>query len=189
MAKKTLAFEIGTEEIPAFDLHAATVKFPDMVREQFGTAIGYDDVQVFSTPRRIIAIVTGVPESTEAYVEEFRGPEARIAFDAEGNPTKAATGFARGKGVDVGSLELRDENGKQYVYAVRSVEARKVIDMLPDMLMKLLTGINKEKGTTIIMVTHNRMLFENYPGRIMVCKDERCYEQTNDEVIELDVVI
>ena len=56
-------------------------------------------------------------------------------------------------------------------------------------IMNLLTGINKEKGTTIIMVTHNRMLFENYPGRIMVCKDETCHEQTNDEVIELDVVI
>lgn len=56
-------------------------------------------------------------------------------------------------------------------------------------IMNLLTGINKEKGTTIIMVTHNRMLFENYPGRIMVCKDETCHEQTNEEVIELDVVI
>ena len=56
-------------------------------------------------------------------------------------------------------------------------------------IMNLLTGINKEKGTTIIIVTHNRMLFENYPGRIMVCKDETCHEQTNDEVIELDIVI
>ena len=145
MNKKTLAFEIGTEELPAFDLHAATKQMAGMVESMFGSLVSYDDAKVYSTPRRIIVIVSGVPESTEAYTEEFRGPEARIAFDSDGNPTKAATGFARGKGVDVASLELREENGKQYVYAVRSVEARKIADMLPDVLMNLITGITWPK--------------------------------------------
>ena len=58
-----------------------------------------------------------------------------------------------------------------------------------DGIMKLLTGINKEKGTAIVMVTHNRQIFEKYPGRVMVCKDETCYEQEVDEVTELEFTI
>lgn len=58
-----------------------------------------------------------------------------------------------------------------------------------DGIMKLLTGINKEKGTAIVMVTHNRQIFEKYPGRIMVCKDETCQEQEHDEVIDLELTI
>ena len=58
-----------------------------------------------------------------------------------------------------------------------------------DGIMKLLTGINKEKGTAIVMVTHNRQIFEKYPGRVMVCKDEICTEQSSDEVIDLEITI
>ena len=58
-----------------------------------------------------------------------------------------------------------------------------------DGIMKLLTGINSEKGTAIVMVTHNRQIFEKYPGRVMVCKDECCTEQTEDEAIDLELAI
>ncbi len=58
-----------------------------------------------------------------------------------------------------------------------------------DGIMKLLTGINKEKGTAIVMVTHNRQIFEKYPGRVMVCKEETCHEQEVDEVTELELTI
>ena len=58
-----------------------------------------------------------------------------------------------------------------------------------DGIMKLLTGINREKGTAIVMVTHNRQIFEKYPGRVMVCKDETCTEQTSDDVIDLELTI
>ncbi|MBR5300364.1 MAG: ATP-binding cassette domain-containing protein [Bacteroidales bacterium] len=50
-----------------------------------------------------------------------------------------------------------------------------------DGIMQLLTGINKDKGTAIVMVTHNRQIFDKYPGRIMVCADERCEEQANGD--------
>lgn len=50
-----------------------------------------------------------------------------------------------------------------------------------DGIMQLLTSINKEKGTAIVMVTHNRQIFDKYPGRVMVCADERCEEQTNGD--------
>ena len=58
-----------------------------------------------------------------------------------------------------------------------------------DGIMKLLTGINKEKGTAVVMVTHNRQIFEKYPGRVMVCKDETCCEQDPDEAIDLELTI
>lgn len=58
-----------------------------------------------------------------------------------------------------------------------------------DGIMKLLTGINREKGTAIVMVTHNRQIFEKYPGRVMVCKDETCTEQTEDDAIDLELTI
>ena len=58
-----------------------------------------------------------------------------------------------------------------------------------DGIMRLLTGINREKGTAIVMVTHNRQIFEKYPGRVMVCKDETCHEQQVDEVTELELTI
>ncbi len=58
-----------------------------------------------------------------------------------------------------------------------------------DGILRLLTGINKEDGTAIVMVTHNRNIFEKYRGRIFVCKDERCEENVNDEVIDLALTI
>ena len=58
-----------------------------------------------------------------------------------------------------------------------------------DGIMKLLTGINKEKGTAVVMVTHNKQIFEKYPGRVMVCKDECCIEQKSEDVIDLELAI
>ena len=142
MANRTLAFEIGTEELPAFDLHAATGKLGRLAASAFDEAgIPHGDIAVYTTPRRLIVVVGDVPERTEATEEVFRGPSVKIAFDAEGNPTKAACGFARGKGVDVGALERRDENGTEYVYAIVSTPAREVADLLPSLLANLITAV------------------------------------------------
>ena len=58
-----------------------------------------------------------------------------------------------------------------------------------DGIMKLLTGINRDKGTAIVMVTHNRQIFEKYPGRVMVCKDDTCTEQVAGDEIDLELSI
>ena len=58
-----------------------------------------------------------------------------------------------------------------------------------DGILKLLRGINKDNGTAIVMVTHNRNIFEKYRGRIFVCKDETCEEKKADEVIDLSLTI
>lgn len=146
MANKTLAFEIGTEELPAFPLHAATNQLGTLVRDAFAAAnISYGEIEVYTTPRRLVVVVTEVPEATEAFEEVFRGPSAKIAFDAEGNPTKAALGFARGKGVDASALERRDENGVEYVYAVKSVASRSTAELLPELLANIITSISWPK--------------------------------------------
>ena len=147
MANKTLAFEIGTEELPAFDLHATTGKLAGLAAEALdGAKIPHGDISVYTTPRRLIVIVADVPEATEATVEEFRGPAAKIAFDENGEPTKAALGFARGKGVDASALERRDENGVEYVYAVKETPAVDVAGLLPDLLGNLITAISWPKS-------------------------------------------
>ncbi len=58
-----------------------------------------------------------------------------------------------------------------------------------DGIMKLLTRINQERGTAVVMVTHNRGIFEKYPGRVFICKDERCTERLDNEVIDLALTI
>ena len=149
----TLAFEIGTEEIPAFDLHRATLQLEKLVPEALDAVrIPHGDAAVYTTPRRLIAIVEDVADETEALEEVFRGPSVKIAFDADGNPTKAATGFARGKGVGVDALERREENGVEYVFATKSIAARDVAELLPGVLEGVITGTSWPKscrwGTT-----------------------------------------
>ena len=147
MANKTLAFEIGTEELPAFALHNATLKLGDLAKAALdGAKIPHGDLAVYTTPRRLIVMVQDVPEMTEAATEVFRGPAAKIAFDENGAPTKAALGFARGKGVDASALERRDENGVEYVYAVKETPAVDVANLLPDLLGNLITSIQWPKS-------------------------------------------
>ena len=76
-----------------------------------------------------------------------KGPAAAIAFDEAGNPTKAAEGFARGKGVDVSCLTREaDESGKEYVYALVEEPSRRTVDILPELLANLITGISWPKS-------------------------------------------
>lgn len=147
METRTLAFEIGTEELPAFDLHKATLQLPGLVTSALGEAkVPHGDVSVYTTPRRLIAIVQNVPEATEASTQEYRGPSAAIAFDAEGQATQAAMGFARGKGVEVSALERRIEDGTEYVYAVIDTPAVQVAELLPSLLCGVIEAITWPKS-------------------------------------------
>lgn len=138
----TLAFEIGTEEIPAFDLDSANKQLKTMLPELLSSArIPYESLEIHSSPRRLIVLAFGVAEATEALVEEYKGPAAKIAFDEAGQPTKAAIGFARGKGLGVEDLERRDVNGTEYVFAVKNIPATPVIDLLPDILASVIPAI------------------------------------------------
>lgn len=139
MKKRTLAFEIGTEEIPAFDLAGAVKQLSTMVPSLLDdAAIPHGAVKIFSSPRRLIVIAEEIPEATEEKNEVFKGPSAKIAFDAEGNPTKAAQGFARGKGVDPSSLVVEDG----YVYARTHTPSVNVASLLSSVLNKIIHGLS-----------------------------------------------
>mgnify|MGYP004468302863 FL=1 len=139
MEKRTLAFEIGTEEIPAFDLAGAVKQLSTMVPSLLDdAAIPHGAVKIFSSPRRLIVIAEEIPEATEEKNEVFKGPSAKIAFDAEGNPTKAAQGFARGKGVDPSSLVVEDG----YVYARTHTPSVNVASLLSTVLDKIIHGLS-----------------------------------------------
>lgn len=139
MEKRTLAFEIGTEEIPAFDLAGAVKQLSTMVPSLLDdAAIPHGAVKIFSSPRRFIVIAEEIPEATEEKNEVFKGPSAKIAFDAEGKPTKAAQGFARGKGVDPSSLVVEDG----YVYARTHTPSVNVASLLSSVLNKIIHGLS-----------------------------------------------
>ena len=139
MEKRTLAFEIGTEEIPAFDLAGAVKQLSTMVPSLLDdAAIPHGAVKIFSSPRRLIVVAEEIPEATEEKNEVFKGPSAKIAFDAEDNPTKAAQGFARGKGVDPSSLVVEDG----YVYARTHTPSVNVASLLSSVLDKIIHGLS-----------------------------------------------
>ena len=143
MAQRTLAFEIGTEEIPAFDLANATKQLLTLApRLLDDAAIPHGETKVYSSPRRLIVVVEDIPEATEEKNEVFKGPSVKIAFDDEGNPTKAAQGFARGKGVDPADLVV--EEG--YVYARTHTPSISVATLLSSVLEGIVRGISWPKS-------------------------------------------
>lgn len=146
MDTQTLAFEIGTEELPAFDLHKATAQLGGLAAGALDAAgVPHGSVAVYTTPRRLVLVVQDVPEVTEASTQEYRGPSAAIAFDETGAPTQAALGFARGKGVEADALERRDEDGSEYVYAIVETPAVHVAEILPALLQGIIDGISWPK--------------------------------------------
>ena len=124
--------EIGTEEMPSAPLINASKQLPKLVVKMLEEAgLAHGDVRVVSSPRRLAAIVSDVACATEAVHEVKRGPKAQIAFDADGNPTKAAAGFARKCGIDASELTRKvDGDGNEYVFAERNVPSEPAMPIL-----------------------------------------------------------
>jgi glycyl-tRNA synthetase len=136
-----LLFEIGVEELPADDLadaHEQLEKIGETLFENLRLNVGA--VQVFGTPRRLVLAAYQVAPRQADFERVEKGPAASIAFDAEGKPTKAAEGFARGRGVALDDLKV--ENG--YVTAVVKTIGRPAIEVLaealPDVIAQLKFG-------------------------------------------------
>ena len=99
---KDLLLEIGTEEIPAHAMPGILSQLKENAAKAFKELrLSYTDIRTLGTPRRTALLVAGLDEKQPDVSSENRGPSVAIAFDADGNPTKAAQGFARGQGVDV----------------------------------------------------------------------------------------
>ena len=129
---KDFLLEIGTEEMPSAPLINASKQLPKLVVKMLDEAgLAHGDVRVVSSPRRLAAIVPDVACATEAIHDVKRGPKAQIAFDADGNPTKAAEGFARKCGVDASALTRGvAEDGNEYVFAEKNVPSEPAMPIL-----------------------------------------------------------
>jgi glycyl-tRNA synthetase len=139
--------EIGTEELPAGDLDDALTQLRDMVPSQLAEArLDYDDLQILGTPRRQIVLIEGLSPRQRPVEEVVKGPPARVAFNAEGRPTKAALGFARKQGVAVDELETRKTDGGEYIVATRREQGRPAAEVLTSLLPKLIAGLRFQKS-------------------------------------------
>ncbi|MDR0347047.1 MAG: glycine--tRNA ligase subunit beta [Coriobacteriales bacterium] len=143
----TLVFEIGVEEVPAGPLASATAQMKTLAEAALTEArIEHGGIFVSSTPRRIILEVKRLAPTSTPLVQRFRGPAAAIAFDEEGRPTKAAEGFARGKGVAVQELTRAREGDVEYVFAQVEQLARRTETLLPQLLARLVAELSWPKA-------------------------------------------
>jgi glycyl-tRNA synthetase len=118
-APRTALLEIGTEELPAAEVTRAAQALRAAVSAGLGgTRLTHGEVTTFATPRRVVAVVDGVAPHEPAAERTVRGPRAAVAFGADGEPTRAAQGFARAQGVAVADLRRVDVDGTEYVAAV-----------------------------------------------------------------------
>lgn len=136
-----LLFEIGTEEIPAKFMPGILKQLKELAAAKMQELrIPFEDITVYGTPRRMAFIAGGVAETQADVVVEAKGPSVKIAY-VSGAPSKAAQGFARGHGVDVKDLVVRDN----YVYAVKHLAGQPVVELLPGLLMDILTSLSFPK--------------------------------------------
>ena len=133
--KRDLLFEIGTEEIPAHVMPHLLEDLAQLAETMLKEhRLSYEKVRTLGTPRRAALIVTGLAERQEDVNTETRGPSVAIAFDADGNPTKAGAGFARGQGVDPSALIQRDGYVYASVHESGAATAELLTSLLPDLV-------------------------------------------------------
>ena len=135
---KDLLLEIGTEEVPAHVMPHLLADLKRLAGDLLAAhRLAYESLRTIGTPRRSALLVTGLAERQEDVSMETRGPSVDIAFDAEGNPTKAGAGFARGQGIDPAELIQRDG----YVYASVHEKGAETATLLAELLPELIRAI------------------------------------------------
>ena len=140
---KDLLFEIGAEEIPAGFMPNILGQLKQLAETKLNDAhLPFESIETYGTPRRLALIVKGLSDTSAEISERHKGPSASIAYDADGNATKAAIGFARGKGLDVADLVVEDG----YIYAETKTAGVPAKDIVTDMLPQLITGLNFPKS-------------------------------------------
>ncbi len=140
---KDLLFEIGAEEIPAGFMPNILGQLKQLAETKLNDAhLPFESIATYGTPRRLALIVKGLADASAEISERHKGPSASIAYDAYGNATKAAIGFARGKGLDVADLVVEDG----YIYAETKTAGVPAKDIVTDMLPQLITGLNFPKS-------------------------------------------
>lgn len=138
---KNLLVELGLEELPAYVVTPSEKQLGQkMAAFLKDNRLSFESIQTFSTPRRLAVRVTDLADKQEDLSEDFKGPAKKIALDAEGNFTKAAQGFVRGKGLSTDDIEFRQVKGEEYVYVTKQEAGQPAEDVLagiPEVLNSL----------------------------------------------------
>jgi len=144
---KELFLEIGTEEIPAAFLPKAMADLEGLIRKEFEAArLSFGEVRTLATPRRLALLVTEVAERQPDAEVTALGPARKVAFDADGKPTKAAEGFARGQGVDVAELVVAATEKGEYVSVTKKIVGCPSVEILVEILPRVIGAIPFRKS-------------------------------------------
>ena len=143
---KNLLVELGLEELPAYVVTPSEKQLGDrMVAFLNEKRLAFEGIQTFSTPRRLAVRVSGLADAQTDLTEDFKGPSKKIALDADGNFTKAAQGFVRGKGLTTDDIEFREVKGEEYVYVTKheaGKAAKEVLIDIPEILSAMTFPVN-----------------------------------------------
>ncbi len=142
-----LFLELGTEEIPAGFIPRALQDIERLLCQELDNArISYGAIRTFATPRRLAISIAAVARQQQRQELEITGPPARIAFDAEGRPTKAAEGFARTNGVALDEVKTIETPKGEYLYISKVVEGGETAEQLPEILPRVIDKIPFKKS-------------------------------------------
>jgi glycyl-tRNA synthetase beta chain len=142
-----LLFEIGTEELPyqfvGPALRTLQQAAETMLKEM---RITYGSVRTMGTPRRLVLLIEGLARQQTPALKEAMGPSKAVAFDKNGQPTKAAVGFAAGQGITVEQLQVRQTPKGEYLFAVKQDKGQVVTAVLTQALPHLLATLSFPKA-------------------------------------------
>jgi glycyl-tRNA synthetase len=145
--KAPFLLEIGTEELPPGDMTSALSQLEATVPALLDDLrLGHGEVKVMGTPRRLVVFVADLQTRQDDRVVEVKGPPANRAFDADGNPTRAAEGFARGNGLEISDLVVEEVDGGKYVVARMAEKGQTTLAALSVALPDLIAGIRFTKS-------------------------------------------
>jgi glycyl-tRNA synthetase beta chain len=143
---RDLLFEIGVEELPSTYIEPALEQLERGVRTGLAELrLEAGALVTYGTPRRLAVLVSGVGERQADFEEEAMGPAAKVAFDAEGRPSKALVGFCAGKGVDVSAVRRVETPKGEYVAVTVKHVGRAAAEVLPGMLATVATKLQFPK--------------------------------------------
>jgi glycyl-tRNA synthetase beta chain len=143
----SLLIEIGTEEIPARFLPPAIADLKEIAAKTFEEyRIGFGAINTYATPRRLSLMIVGVDSLQKDSAREVFGPSKKAAFDEQGNPSKAAIGFAHSAGVKVTDLKIKIKGKAEYVAAVLEEKGLETKIVLPEMAKKIILSLHFPKS-------------------------------------------
>lgn len=138
----TILFELGCEELPPKSLKPLRDALQTSVTEQLSAAeITFDSIKAFATPRRLAIQIEGISDKQPDRTEQKRGPAIKAAFDSDGNPTRAAIGFAKGLGIEASELTTINTDKGDYVGFEQTISGQATTELLPAIFQTALDSL------------------------------------------------